>query len=333
MRRFKIIIVFLLLLVCSLNADELGPAEANSFSVIALPDTQYYTDKKPETFNAQTQWVVDNLETQKIVFATHLGDIVEQPLSVEEWAVASVAMQKLDGKVPYGMVVGNHDMVRIGEADSFKMLFGSRKYIFGNNDWYGGYLDDNMASFQTFEAEGLKFVIVHLPCNAPDYILKWADMVLEANADRRAIISTHMFLGLVKDKKHDPKTKKGVMEWKKCYEKYGNTPKQMWEKCFSKHKNVFLILSGDQSGVQALNIELKNVHDGTVYACMSDYKMMSGGKKQNGFLRIYRFLPEENQIKVMTYSVITKTMCKGTWASPEVSGHQFTLDYDMSVKR
>ena len=336
-----VVVLLFLLLACTLNANELGSAEPNSFSLVALPDTQFYAEKQPEVFYAQTQWVVDNLEEQKIVFVTHLGDIVERCKASQEWAVASVAMRRLDGKVPYGMVVGNHDMVvGDGEADYFSMLFGGKSYALGNNEWYGGYLDNNMASFQTFEAEGLKFVIIHLPCNAPDYMLKWADMVLKVNSDRRAIISTHMFLGPIEKPTksqrseeskdcYNSEKRNGLMEWTKCYGRHGNTPKQMWEKCFSRHKNVFLILCGDQSTVQAINIELKNMYCDTVHACMSDYKQLSKQKIDNGFLRIYRFYPQKNEIKVMTYSVVTKMLCKGTKIVPDITKHQFSLAYDM----
>ena len=328
-----LVVVSFLLSANMLCADGLGPAEKGSFSIIALPDTQFYADKEPETFYAQTQWIVDNLEKQKIVFVSHLGDIVESVDAEEEWGVAAVAMYKLDGKVPYGMVVGNHDMTGKGEAVCFTTMFPGKHYVHGNYDWYGGYLDNNMASFQTFEAEGLKFVILHLPCNAPDHILKWAEMVLKTNSDRRAIISTHMFLGPVKRPKKSKgytEDEKGVMEWNKCFGKYGNTPKQMWDKCFSKYKNIFLILCGDQSASEALNIKLKGENGNTVHACLSDYKRNSIRKKDNGFLRIYRFYPQANKIKVMTYSATFKKLCKGTDITPDISKHQFTLKYDMT---
>ena len=330
-----LVIISLLLWSTTLSANELQLAEQGTFSVIALPDTQFYAAKEPETFYAQTQWIIDNLKKQKIVFVTHLGDIVDSIEVRQEWAVAAVAMYKLDDKVPYGLVVGNHDFVGYGDAVCYKAMFPAKHYTLKNYDWYGGYIDNNMASFQTFQAEGLKFVILHLPCNAPDYILKWADMVLESNSDRRAIISTHMFLGPLKrpeKAKGYYQDEKGIMEWSKCYDKYGNTPNQMWDKCFSKHKNIFLILCGDQSASETMNIEVKGTHGNTVHACLSDYKQNSvrdSGNRDNGFLRIYRFNPKENEIEVMTYSVITKTLCKGTEIVPDILKHQFTLAYDM----
>ncbi len=49
---------------------------ANPFRIVALPDTQGYSAYNPQTFNAQTQWVVDNRATLNIAHVAHPGDIV-----------------------------------------------------------------------------------------------------------------------------------------------------------------------------------------------------------------------------------------------------------------
>jgi hypothetical protein len=50
-------------------------AAPEAFTIVALPDTQFYSSSYPETFAAQTQWIVDNKERLNIVFAAHLGDV------------------------------------------------------------------------------------------------------------------------------------------------------------------------------------------------------------------------------------------------------------------
>ena len=52
-------------------------AAAPEFTIIALPDTQHYSESFPAIFTSQTQWIVDNKEARNIVFVTHEGDIVE----------------------------------------------------------------------------------------------------------------------------------------------------------------------------------------------------------------------------------------------------------------
>jgi hypothetical protein len=51
----------------------------NPFTIVALPDTQYYSQyaKLAPIFAAQTQWVVNNRVTENVAFVTHPGDIVQ----------------------------------------------------------------------------------------------------------------------------------------------------------------------------------------------------------------------------------------------------------------
>ena len=60
-------------------------------------------------FFDQTQWVVENRERLNIAFVAHAGDIVQTDYP-EEWEIAQEAMSTLDGKVPYCLCLGDHDM-------------------------------------------------------------------------------------------------------------------------------------------------------------------------------------------------------------------------------
>jgi hypothetical protein len=94
---------------------------AKPFTLAVLPDTQFYCDTRLKLsakwgngdlrryFFAQTKWVRDNQERLNIAFLVHEGDIVQAD-APEEWAIAKKAMSILDGKVPYCMCLGNHDL-------------------------------------------------------------------------------------------------------------------------------------------------------------------------------------------------------------------------------
>src|ERR1039458_5100578 len=83
---------------------------AAPFTIVMLPDTQHYSRKYPELFMAQTEWVKENRDKENIVFVTHVGDIVnDRKQNMNEWVVAQKAMSVLDGVVPWGVAIGNHD--------------------------------------------------------------------------------------------------------------------------------------------------------------------------------------------------------------------------------
>ena len=322
---------------------ELAAAPNGTFSIAVIPDTQRYRQLNDDgqawenpTFEAYTTWIAANIERQRIVFASHVGDIVdlnERP----QWKVARRSMDQLHGRVPYGISVGNHDMARTGDSSLFQEFFPKSRFV--DFDWYGGAYSgsadatdsvsgNNANSFQLFSAEGLRFIFVHLECNAPDDVLDWASDVLRKHSDRRAIITTHMGLG---PRDHPQKASdyfdapKGRMTWKKCHGERGNTPQQMWDKCFRRHSNVFMICCGDQSRTQAMHQSSRGEHGNTVHEVRSDYG-------SNG-LRVMRFVPAANRIEVRTWNPLTGQLTQKTSIVSEASQHQFELPYTMAVTK
>ena len=78
--------------------------------MVMLPDTQQYSRSFPELFYAQTQWIKENRDKENIVFVTHVGDVVnDRKKDTNQWVVAHKAMSVLDGVVPWGVAIGNHD--------------------------------------------------------------------------------------------------------------------------------------------------------------------------------------------------------------------------------
>lgn len=348
--KFSIPLLSLLTLSVSLipaqaNDLPLPPAEEGTFTIAVIPDTQHYQGKGtnrekqaglPTTnsvFEAITDCILKEQDRQRIVFVSHVGDIVDINYD-EQWAVAQSCMQKLDGKIPYGISVGNHDMVtKTGDSSLFQKYF--PKSQFEKFDWYGGCYSspsgkpaisgNNANSYQLFSAGGLDFIILHLECNAPDEVLAWVDQVLEQHADRRAIITTHMGLGPLKHPKKATDyfdAPKGRMTWKKCHGDNGNTPQQMWEKCFRKHQNLFLVCCGDQSRTQALRQTVKGEHGNDVHELLSDYGA-------DGF-RLMKFIPAQNRIEVRTWNPVKNQFCEKTRIVADKNQHQFDLEYQMT---
>ena len=306
---------------CQRPVDQAASAP-QSFSIVVLPDSQSYVDRSPLVFSSQVHWIARHIHQNNIAFVSHLGDVVERDCP-EQWSVADRILTPLDRAVPYGLAFGNHDLGGDSHgAHPRRRPFGTRRFL--RQPWYGGGWGDNACSYQLFSACGLDFVVVHLVCNAPDEALGWADHVLERHADRRAIVVTHMYLGLLA--RDQPA--RGRCRWSKLFGSHGNTPQQMWEKCFRRHPNVFLILCGDQSGVQAFRQSSRGEHGNRVHEVLSDYGRDSRGL--SGYLRIYRFRPRYNVIEVQTYSPYRHRFCEGTPLVPDREAHAFALPYCMT---
>jgi hypothetical protein len=254
-----------------------NPSSEN-FAIVALPDTQYYSQSYPWIFENQTKWIVQNENEKNIVFVTHLGDIVEYNNNDYQWQNADNAMSILDNKVPYGILPGNHDL-----GPKYEKYFPASRYE-GYFYWGGSYdsnymtsLSPNMNNYQLFSAGGMDFIALNLQNGAPIDVLDWADNVLDKYSDRRAIISTHMYL-----------------DWDGSRMGIGEL---IWENLVVPHKNVFLVLCGHIPGEAERRDNLDNR---TVYQLLSDYQYCDNGG--DGWLRIMEFVSSENKIYVRTYS-------------------------------
>lgn len=320
------------------------PAPEGSFTVVMLPDTQDYSSggspsgqySGPEVFHAITQWIVDNREAQRITFVTHVGDIVNTATNREEWEIARAALDRLHGVVPYGLCIGNHDMsASSGEKPLFEEFFGADR--FKGFDWYGGSADNNANSYHLVSVEGVDLLFMNLECNAPDEVLAWADEVLSTHPNRRAIITTHMWLGPVTewgDFSYNA-IGKGRMQWSKCHraDGRGNSPQAMWDEVVRFHPNVMMVLCGDQRSTQAMRMQTMGEEDNIVHEMLSDIR--------DGYIRLLRFYPAQNRVDVMTFSPTLGMFCDGTEATmsaprqpigivTDITQHQFTLSVNLN---
>ena len=300
--------ILALVLVLSSLAGSISAREP--FSVVVLPDTQNYSEKFPDTYLAQTQWIRDNVDKENIKFVMHLGDIVQHYNDSEpQWQVADRAHRLLDGIVPYSVLPGNHDLGRVGdqltrETTLYNKYFGPRR--FAGYPWYGGHWGEtNDNNFCTFEAGGMKFLVLSLEYAPRDEVLAWASRVASAHPDHRVLVATHCYM---RPAGRDSATGGDL----------GNSGDGIWEKFVRRSPNVFLVTSGHVLGVgrqTSTNDAGRPIHETLV-----DYQGLPNGG--DGWLRILRFVPDQNRIEVRAYSpLLDKTM--------QGDGHTFTLDYDM----
>lgn len=302
-----------------------APIADPDFSVIILPDTQYYVSSRHggnrQMFNTQIDWIVENREALNIAFVLHVGDIVENGDIIRgsdapnllEWAYAADAMYRLENPettglpegIPYGVVVGNHDQEPLNDPDGdtyyYNRFFGYEH--FKSKSYYGGHYGDNNDNYyQLYEVGTYKFIGISLEfrTTANADILNWADELLKRYPDRRGIINTHYAV------------RPGVpAPWgpygEAIYNALRNNP------------NFHLMVGGHITGEG----HRTDVHGGnTVHSILQNYQFSGNGG--NGLLRILTFSPKYNEIRAQTYSPWSGEYWTGEYS-------QFTLRYDMGT--
>ena len=277
-----------------LTGDESARRVQKPFTIVVLPDTQRYSEKHPALFLAQTDWIRDNADKENIVFVSHVGDIVEHGGKQQsEWSVADQAMTMLDGVVPWGVAIGNHDYDDendpAGKADTFVKYFGPKR--FDGCPWYCGASSNGLNSYQLFSAGGIRFIVLHLECDVPDDAITWARCVLNQHPDRPAIVSTHIYLDGRNRMGHDAK---------RGFRKGGNSGEQIWQNMVKPHPQVFMVLCGHQGRAGEFHQVSMNSRGGKVLELLADYQKRPNGG--NGWLRLIRFVPARGEIQVRTYS-------------------------------
>lgn len=271
---------------------------AAPFTLVAIPDTQFYSEDNPHIFHSQTQWIANNKASQNIAFVTHLGDIVQHGSNLSEWKNADAAMDRLDGVVPYSATCGNHDYDAMGShsaANNYLNNFGPQRYA-GYN-WYKGSSTNGLNHYQVFSAGGYKFLHLNLEFEPPSEILDWAQSVLSAYANYPTIISTHSYL---RDGQGDIRPR--YPAWND-----GNPGETVYQLLVRTNPQVFMVLNGHFSSDSGENYRVSTNVGGTqVHELCSDYQLHNGSET-TGLMRLMRFDIPNNQIQVRTYSPYTNS--------------------------
>lgn len=229
--------------------------EIGSFTIAVLPDTQNYSQKWPELYKKQTEWIVENRKKRNIVCVLHLGDVTNHN-TTDQWENAVAAMNLLDRELPYFMTLGNHDYSQGGKCSDrtthFNDYFPLAK--FKKRREFGGVYDKEPDrfenSFHTFSAGERDFLVLSLEFGAREDVVRWANEIAEKHKDRGIILITHAWMYFDETR----------YDWSKYGEnqlwnphKYPvaaatngdiNDAEEIWNKLVSKHENFLMTLNG-----------------------------------------------------------------------------------------
>jgi hypothetical protein len=293
-----------------------------SFTIVPIPDTQHYTgelkDGTNEFLKNQISWIATNTSNRNISYATQLGDCVEHGHNGGndiEWRRADTAFSYLEDPVttglpegiPFSISVGNHDQTGIGNPNGnttfFNQFFGFAR--FGSRSYYGGYYGNNYDNhFTLFSASGYDFIEVSLEFDpfVNMLVLNWADSILKAYPNRKAIVTSHYILEL---------NSTFSFQGQAIFDNLKNNP------------NLFLLLCGH---VHDEGLKRDTVNGRVITTVLSNYQTRSMGG--NGWLKLLEFRPEMNKIFVKTYSTALD-MFETDWDSEYIIDFGMTPEYQL----
>jgi hypothetical protein len=285
----------------------IGITGAEPFSIVILPDTQKYTigGRYGDIFAGQTEWIKENADVMNLQFVIHEGDVVETASTEDEWRLADKVFKTLDGKVPYTICVGNHDMdVEKRDKTLFNQYFPASR--FASQPGYGGHMESQPSNrYHFLEAAGMRFLILSIEFRPPAEVLEWANGVVADHPDHRVIVNTHSFLDV------NERNEEG---------------ESIWNGFVRKHPNIFLVVSGHLSVGRRAD---QGDHGNVVHQVLANYQGHRRGG--NGWLRVLRFIPDEDRIEVSTYStVLQRFMGPGDPKWSRLEDNAFDLYYDMA---
>ncbi len=300
-------------------------APSGSWTLIVLPDTQYYSESYPEVFFRQIEWIVAHKDSHDIRFVVHEGDIVNRNCH-EQWIIAQQAMRLLNqAGIPYAISLGNHD---IGDPTA-KSSASNRATLF--NDYFQaddyryshacGFFESGKLenSWQIFFSPTVPYLVIALEFGPRDAVLEWASRVVSQHPDAQVIVLSHAYLYSDSTRYnwslHEQNQKWNPKQYGIATHDIVNDGEDIWKKLIAKHPTMEFVLSGHVgfSGTGYLssignkaqavkqimaNYQCNPAKPGPVGGNVEPFWPYGGA----GWMRLMQFLPDDQTVSVRTYS-------------------------------
>ena len=241
--------------------------DCDPFSIVLVPDTQYYTRLKGCTAMAekdsknlpQMKALAGKKKDWNIKYVIHLGDMTQKNIVKDlsgrsQWEIASKSMKYLDdADIPNSPATGNHDYKQTNESSKdscagddnftshgnshFKEYFNEKRYA--GKTWAPKVFKSSTESmYGTFNIGRIKFLVITLEFAARKETLCEADRIISEHPDHHVIIEMHNYMN-----------KKGQLSGHNYYDVlFGAGGKEVSKELTERHGNVFLVVAGHVSG-------------------------------------------------------------------------------------
>lgn len=313
--------------------DDSNDAYDYSFAIVG--DTQYITSwdtayidgvKNENThLDILYDWILANKYEKNIKYVMGLGDITDKydvkyngsttgasHDTAAEWEWAYSQISRLNGKIPYSVVRGNHD----NETYFDRYFANDSAYTsqFADPDY-----DSNAACFfeegsvlnayTKFNVGAEKYLLLLLDYDPSDAALGWAYKVIERNQDYRVIITTHSYL-------NDDKTLTTT----------GGD--DIWEKVVKDNENVVLVLCGHVISSDIVKNEREGNDSNAVTEILINPQSRDGQYKYDtkaGMVAMLYFSNGGKDVRVEYISTVASTPEEDVYGTASVNNFELKL--------
>ncbi len=286
---------------------EKEPVTDYAYSFAVVGDTQIIAKHHPDKFHKIYDYIVDNIESKNIQFVMGLGDITDGD-SDAEWSIATENISKLDGKVGYSIVRGNHD-----STTKFINNFPLSKY----SDVIGGSYDKTMLNtWQELIVGEVKYLIFTFDYGASDKVLNWAGDIIAAHPEHNVIITTHAYLyrdGTTLDQGDvcPPATTGGH-----------NNGDHIWDKLIKQYENIVLVISGHDPCNRVIMAQTEGNNGNVVTQLLIDPQGLDSAVGGTGMVALLHFSEDGKDVTVEYYSTIREEYF--------MTSNQFSFSLDLA---
>lgn len=240
------------------------------YSLVILGDVQTTVDFKSDRYNKMIQWIADNADDKKIECVIQLGDLTNSgtysswEANERQYKIAADGLSVLDNKVPYCFAPGNHDYDLV-DGGNFEQVLYNTYFPYSKHSqlpgFAGAYAEGDMANtYYTFEACGVKYLVINLEYEPRMPIIRWAGRLCEMYPQHRVIVNTHSYMlndGSIKTTS-SLNAKNGV----------STAPIELYEGLIKRYENIFMVLCGHVANDDILVRYDTGVHGNTITSLM-----------------------------------------------------------------
>lgn len=272
--------------VTELWAENYTPVTDYAYSFCVVGDTQMTNDYDPSNFGVLYDWIVKNYESKKIQYVFGMGDITNHSAD-DEWSIAKTHTSKLNGKVLYSLIRGNHDT-----TETYNATFNNDAY----KSMFDGFLDETKIenSYVTFTVGDVKYLHITLDYQPSDEALLWANILAAKYYDHRVIVSTHDYLASDGSLDTRGSSSNGST----------NSGEQIWNKLISRHENMFLVLSGHVFSTDLVCVQTEGKSGNVVTQLMTNGQTLDYRNGAVGLVSMLYFSEDGRTVSVEYYSTL-----------------------------